>query len=39
MDRLLDQHPRDVVPWYNSTGVCLYLLGMLVTAIALRIGG
>lgn len=34
MRRLL-QNPRDRAPWYNGTGVSLYVLGMLVTAFAL----
>ena len=32
--RLLTK-PRELAPWYNSTGVSLYVLGMLVTAFAL----
>jgi chlorophyll/bacteriochlorophyll a synthase len=28
--------PRDSAPWYNATGVSLYVLGMLVSAFALR---
>lgn len=35
MRRLLTA-PRDLAPWYNATGVSLYVLGMLVTAFALR---
>lgn len=35
MERLLDQ-PRDLAPWYNATGVSLYVTGMLVTAFALH---
>jgi chlorophyll/bacteriochlorophyll a synthase len=35
MRRLL-QSPRERAPWYNGTGVSLYVLGMLVTAFALR---
>jgi len=34
MRRLL-QDPRERAPWYNGTGVSLYVLGMLVTAFAL----
>lgn len=34
MRRLL-QDPRERAPWYNATGVSLYVLGMLVTAFAL----
>jgi len=35
MARLL-QRPRDLAPWYNATGVTLYVAGMMVTAFALR---
>jgi chlorophyll synthase len=35
MRRML-QSPRERAPWYNATGVGLYVLGMLVTAIAVR---
>ena len=35
MRKLLDA-PRDKAPWYNGTGTTLYVLGMLVTAFALR---
>jgi len=28
--------PRGRAPWYNGTGTTLYVLGMLVTAFALR---
>ena len=34
MLRLLEA-PRERAPWYNATGVTLYVLGMLVTAFAL----
>jgi chlorophyll synthase len=34
MVRLL-QAPRERAPWYNATGVTLYVLGMLATAFAL----
>jgi chlorophyll/bacteriochlorophyll a synthase len=34
MRRLL-QSPRERAPWYNGTGVSLYVVGMLVTAFAL----
>ena len=30
------QSPRERAPWYNGTGTTLYVLGMLVTAFALR---
>jgi chlorophyll synthase len=35
MLRLLDD-PRGRAPWYNATGVSLYVLGMLASAHALR---
>jgi chlorophyll synthase len=35
MRRLLS-NPRERAPWYNGTGVSLYVLGMLVSAFALR---
>ncbi|GAC1301397.1 MAG: chlorophyll synthase ChlG [Steroidobacteraceae bacterium] len=35
MRRLLTD-PRTLAPWYNGTGVSLYVLGMLVSAFALR---
>jgi chlorophyll synthase len=35
MRRLLSA-PRTFAPWYNGTGVSLYVLGMLVTAFALK---
>ena len=28
--------PREKAPWYNATGTSLYVIGMLVTALALR---
>ncbi len=28
--------PRERAAWYNATGTTLYVLGMLVTAFALR---
>jgi chlorophyll synthase len=33
--RRLMTDPRALAPWYNGTGVLLYVLGMLVTAFAL----
>jgi chlorophyll synthase len=30
------QSPRDKAPWYNGTGTTLYVIGMLITAFALR---
>ena len=38
MARLLES-PRERAPWYNATGITLYVLGMLVTAFALGSGG
>jgi chlorophyll/bacteriochlorophyll a synthase len=35
MARLL-RDPRALAPWYNATGVTLYVIGMLVCAFALR---
>lgn len=35
MRRLL-RDPRGLAPWYNGTGVLLYVLGMLASAFALR---
>ena len=35
MRRLLAS-PRERAPWYNATGTSLYVIGMLVTAFALR---
>jgi chlorophyll synthase len=35
MARLL-RDPRGLAPWYNGTGVLLYVLGMLASAFALR---
>ncbi|MEM9383713.1 MAG: chlorophyll synthase ChlG [Pseudomonadota bacterium] len=35
MAKLLRQ-PRELAPWYNATGITLYVLGMLVSAFALR---
>jgi chlorophyll synthase len=35
----LIEKPRDLAPWYNGTGTTLYVLGMMVTAFALRTGG
>jgi chlorophyll/bacteriochlorophyll a synthase len=37
MERLV-KSPRALAPWYNATGVSLYVLGMLVSAFALRMG-
>lgn len=38
MVRLL-QAPRRLAPWYNATGTSLYVLGMLVAALAVRANG
>jgi chlorophyll/bacteriochlorophyll a synthase len=38
MRRLLGD-PRALAPWYNATGITLYVLGMLVSALALAWGG
>lgn len=35
MRRLLSD-PRALAPWYNATGVSLYVTGMLISALALR---
>ena len=37
MRRLL-RRPRELAPWYNATGVSLYVIGMLISALALRGG-
>jgi chlorophyll synthase len=37
MEKLLGR-PRDLAPWYNATGTSLYVIGMLVSAFALRAG-
>ncbi|MGA0806359.1 MAG: chlorophyll synthase ChlG [Pseudohongiellaceae bacterium] len=37
MRRLLKQ-PKELAPWYNATGVSLFVLGMLVSAFALQSG-
>ena len=35
MARLMHR-PRELAPWYNATGISLYVLGMLTSAFALR---
>jgi len=35
MRRLLRQ-PRELAPWYNATGISLYVIGMLISAFAAR---
>jgi chlorophyll/bacteriochlorophyll a synthase len=38
--RRLMRDPKGLAPWYNGTGVMLYVLGMLVTAFGLgSLGG
>lgn len=37
MRRLLGR-PRELAPWYNATGVSLYVSGMMISALALRAG-
>ncbi len=34
--RVLFRDPAGKAPWYNATGVTLYVLGMMVTAVAIR---
>ena len=34
--RVLLRDPRGRAPWYNGTGVTLYVAGMMVAALALR---
>ena len=34
--RVLLRDPRAKAPWYNATGVTLYVLGMMVSAVAIR---
>jgi chlorophyll/bacteriochlorophyll a synthase len=34
--RVLFRDPKGKAPWYNGTGVVLYVMGMMVTAFALR---
>lgn len=34
--RVLLRDPKGKAPWYNGTGVMLYVLGMMVTAVAIR---
>ena len=36
MLRLL-RDPRELAPWYNATGVTLYVVGMMVAALAVRV--
>ena len=32
----LMRDPKELAPWYNATGTSLYVIGMLITAFALR---
>ena len=34
--RKLTKNPEKLAPWYNATGVTLYVIGMMVAAVALR---
>ena len=36
--RVLMRDPKGRAPWYNGTGVSLYVLGMMIAAVALRGG-
>jgi chlorophyll/bacteriochlorophyll a synthase len=38
MIRLL-RNPKELAPWYNATGVSLYVTGMLISAFALKAAG
>ncbi len=35
MSKLLKQ-PKELAPWYNATGISLYVFGMLISAFAIR---
>lgn len=35
----LIERPRELAPWYNATGILSYVLGMLVSAFAIRNAG
>ncbi len=37
--RVMVRDPEKKAPWYNGTGVLLYIVGMMVTAFALRLTG
>jgi chlorophyll/bacteriochlorophyll a synthase len=38
--RVMLKDPKAKAPWYNATGVTLYVAGMMVTAFAVRtLGG
>lgn len=34
--RVLFRDPKEKAPWYNATGVTLYVIGMMTTALAVR---
>ena len=34
--RVMFKDPRAKAPWYNGTGVLLYVSGMMIAALALR---
>jgi chlorophyll synthase len=34
--RVLFRDPKGKAPWYNGTGVVLYVTGMMISAFALR---
>ncbi|MAD94401.1 MAG: bacteriochlorophyll/chlorophyll a synthase [Rhodobacteraceae bacterium] len=34
--RIMLRDPKAKAPWYNGTGVVLYIIGMMITALALR---
>ena len=36
--RVLLRDPKGKAPWYNGTGIVLYVTGMMITAFALRGG-
>ena len=33
------KNPKKLVPWYNATGVLLYVTGMMITAMGLGFSG
>jgi len=33
------KNPKELVPWYNGTGVLLYVSGMMIAAIGLGFSG
>ena len=34
--RVLFRDPKGKAPWYNGTGVVLYVTGMMISAVAIR---